>query len=64
MWDYEIRQIDERQNVLEERKFAGNRREQRLGGNERETDRQTDRLNGKFCDWDTREHRHRGCQSC
>ena len=64
MWDYEIRQIDQRQNVLEERKFAGNRREQRLGGNERETDRQTDRLNGKFCDWDTREHRHRGCQSC
>ena len=42
MWDYEIRQIDQRQNMLEERKFAGNRREQRLGGNERERDRQTD----------------------
>ena len=47
---------------MEERKVAGNRCEQRLGGNERE--RQTDRLNGKFCEWDTREHCHRGCQSC
>ena len=32
-WDYEIRQTDNwRQNVLEERKVAGNRREQRLRG--------------------------------
>ena len=31
---------------------------------DRQTDRQTDRMNEKFCEWDTREHCHRGCQSC
>ena len=49
MWDYEIREIDNwTQDVLEERKFAGNRYEQRFGGIER--DRQTDRMNEKFCE--------------
>lgn len=45
--------------MLEERKVAGNRHEQRLGGSKRERKR----MNGKFCEWDTREHCHRGCQN-
>lgn len=53
--------------MLGEKKVAGNRYEQRVGGGSgglTESCVQEDGGGaGEFCEWDTREHRHIGCQN-